>query len=125
MTKHTSRTVIQFCMSVVVPTAASGQRVEVGVHGGYFLPTVQQFERAVVRSTSTGFRVDHYDGQHNPGVAIGVNLTAWPLSHLGIDLAGAFRFCERSGSSPFVIDPLLPLPAGSRAALSVLTLRLV
>jgi len=110
---------------LLAPRLAWTQQLELGVHGGYFLPTAEQFERAVVRSTSTGFSVSHYDGHHDPGVAIGVHLTAWPLARLGLDLAGAVRFCGRSGSAPFMIGPFLPVPAGDRAVLSSLALRLV
>src|SRR6266511_2934743 len=82
-----------------------------------------------------GFNVD-WEHQFEPGVpvfaqltrdglSLGETVTAWPLLHVGLDLSGGHRFCDRSGSSPFVIDPFLPAPAGRRAALSVLTLRLV
>ncbi len=125
MTQSTLRTLIHVCVLLFAPTTAAAQWLEVGLHAGYFLPTVEQFERAVLRPTATGFRVDHYEGHHEAGLSLGATVTAWPLPHVGLDLAGGLRFCDRSGSSPFVIDPFLPAPAGRRAALSVLTLRLV
>jgi hypothetical protein len=110
---------------LLAPALAWSQQLEVTVQGGYFRAATEQFEREVVRSTSTGYAVDHYDARHGPGTALGVTLSAWPLPHVGLDLAGAVRLCGRSGSAPFVVDPFLPVPAGDRAVLSTLALRLV
>jgi len=125
MCESISRKLMPLCVLLVVPAHAWSQQLEVAVHGGYFFPAVEQFERAVILSCSTGYCVAHYAASHDPGFTFGVNVTAWPLPHVGVDLAGAVGLCERAGSAPFVIDPLLPVPAGRRAVLSTVTLRLV
>src|SRR6266550_1024611 len=120
-----ARKLVPLSIALLAPVRIWAQRLEVGAQGGYFLPAIDQFQRDVIQQTSTGFVTSHYDGRHNPGFAIGLNVTAWPLVHLGLDLAGAVRFGDRSGSSPFVINPFLPVPAGDRAVLSSLALRLL
>ena len=125
MVESKSRTFIGLSILLLAPSAGVAQRLELAAHGGYFLPATEQFKRAVVRPTSSGVSVSYYDGHHDPGVAIGLSVTAWPLSRFGLDLAGGVRFCDRSGSAPFVPGPFLPQPAGDRAVLSSLALRLV
>jgi len=85
---------------LLTPTLAGAQQIELGLMGGYFLPAVQQFERTVVVSGPTGYAVAHVDARHDPGVILGVDVAMWPLSHLGVDLAGTVGLCNRSGSAP-------------------------
>jgi hypothetical protein len=125
MVESKSRKLIGLFILLLAPSAGMAQRLELAVHGGYFLPAAEQFNRAVARPMSSGYSVSYYDGHHDPGVAIGLSVTGWPLSRFGLDLAGGVRFCDRSGSAPFFPGPSLPVPAGDRAVLSSLALRLV
>ena len=99
---------------LLTPTLAGAQQVELAVMGGYLLPAVQQFERTVSVSGPTGYFSAHADAQHDPGVILGVDVAVWPLSHVGLDLAGRVGLCNRSGSAP-----------DQRAVLSTLGIRLV
>jgi hypothetical protein len=84
---------------LLTPTLGWAQQVELGVQGGYFLPAVQLFERTVAVSGPSGYASAHFDARHDPGVMLGVDVAVWPLSHLGVDLAGTVGLCNRSGSA--------------------------
>jgi len=111
--ESSSRVRLLVCL-LLTPTLGWAQQVELGVKGGYFLPAVQQFERTVVVSGPTGYAVGHFDARHNPGVVLGVDIAVWPLSHIGVDLAGTVGRCDRSESG-----------LNRRAVLSMLGVRLL
>jgi hypothetical protein len=116
---------LPFAVLPLAPRTATSQRFEIGVQAGYFKPAVDQFERTVPLPSSTGFSVARFEGRHDPGVAIGTNLSAWLLPSVGLDLAAAFRFGDRSGSAPSTTNLLLEVPAGHRVTLATVALRVV
>lgn len=86
---------------VAVPTMlVAQQRLELGVHGGYYRPTTMLFHRVVPVPASTGFSFVRTEGKNDPGSALGLDLAFWLKPTVGISGATSLRFSDRSHSTP-------------------------
>jgi len=96
--------------------ATRAQEIELGIRGGYYVPTGQVFRLSRNLPPSLGGITSVWtEGRNDAGPAAALNLTAWLRHAVGVDLGTSLRSSNRATTSS----------AGPATSISVHTLRLL